>query len=360
MGNQRSIRAGNNDRRFDPVEPKCPDNPDQRSFVDHVVAHGSLDVMMELARFAPQLDLIRLDTIRPNMDSVDMVKIGIADWDAWSTPYSGKVMPHGYYPGATGRTILERQYWQVGIRDKSWTKYSPIKFDRKAMTFLQIDLTQWDYFEAGDFETKFEVRIVSLPVFDPYTQSYGIRKAALERHQKGARLLMQMIFDSLRNMPPHPVAVAARERIYCEWEKQGHTDDPPVIPDGDFEGRPTTPEEDAAHDQAGLDEVAKHDAAERVDDPRTGKDPGPPPPGDTGGDEELSLVSRVVSPHGAPEKAAGSGADLHGLFGAVPEESGAAAKAIVEEIAEEHASDAVTEAVEAPPAKVAVVVVLPA
>lgn len=181
-----------------------------RSYVAYVDRHGQFDVMSELARIAPRLELLWLDKFRPNFEEVDLTMYKILDRSAWlqvqaeeggiasSEVYcacQNEAAP-GWYKGATGMTRLRRQHWHLG-RVPGWGIGGKLEYDPQAQTFLEIEPVLWSFYEAGDFSTALDIRIVSLLELDDTSGQFGYRRESFIRHQRVAIKLFEHMFSQL-------------------------------------------------------------------------------------------------------------------------------------------------------------------
>ncbi|MBC7998951.1 MAG: hypothetical protein IAF58_13460, partial [Leptolyngbya sp.] len=161
---------------------------DTRLFIARGVKHGDIDVWAVLAQVAPRLNLVRLDQIRPALDGIKITKEELADQaDPWREPYDLiNSPPPGWYAGATGRTKMELQIWQVGTRTDNWDKFrasilsllgwNQLKktagFDKKARTYFEVRKVTWCFRETQDFSTVFSLYIHSSNVWQSYFREY--------------------------------------------------------------------------------------------------------------------------------------------------------------------------------------------
>lgn len=65
------------------------------------------------------------------------------------------LMPHGYYPGATGLTTHWRSFWQLG-KQTFWDKLAgkPLSLDSKRRWNIEVSVKRWYFGEADDYETQ--------------------------------------------------------------------------------------------------------------------------------------------------------------------------------------------------------------
>lgn len=202
-------------------------SPTRRYYGAHVVGHGAIDIPKAFAKVAAELGLIRICSFRPNFGPVDVTEGKILEWDAWS---GGHQPPHrsaGYYPDATGYTRLWKQFWQIGYISKPWRKHWSLRwffegvlgvkeqprYDKKSSTWMEVSMVNWYYRETGDEETRFDVRIVSLPVMDLTDKVWGFRTVPLQAHQKVAEPVVAKILEALKQAVPSKAAAVLRKRV---------------------------------------------------------------------------------------------------------------------------------------------------
>jgi hypothetical protein len=267
-----------------------------RTFVVHVAHHGQPAILSELKRITQRHDLLRIDLFRPNFDPVDVLKYELADWSAFSEPYQHVNMPEGFYPGATGRTRIIRQYWQVGKRPRLFALKTPPVFDKDASTFIELSVIEWRYDFTGDYETKLILTIGSLPVWDEVAGAWGYKRTPFERHQRAALKICNHIFNYLSGLAPTRASQYLRAHINAKYPPQ-HDDQ---HPDGVEVG---TPEDDADLSRG------------RHDDPEKPPPPASTPTDDGGGDDSDGGGEEVASL--APETAGlvASGANIDAVIG---------------------------------------------
>jgi len=180
-------------------------------YVVHIAIHGKFAMVDHVRKIAADMNLVLLDYVRPNMDPVnDLIYDKIKGWDAWAQETDGVVyiMPDGYYQDATGTTTPFRTYYQVGVAEGSTQV-----FDKEAHTYLEISAITWRYFETGDYETRFQARIVFVPEWDTDKQAWGYRKAPFEKHQLAAIQFCHRILEGLRKSPPSELSVGLRKLV---------------------------------------------------------------------------------------------------------------------------------------------------
>jgi hypothetical protein len=233
-----------------------PDGEVIRSYLAYVDRHGQFDVMCELEKIGAQFGIILLNRFRPNFDEVDLVKYKILDRQAWRQVQAeeGGVVAQevycacdseaapGWYPGATGRTHLRRQHWQIG-RVQGLGIYAVPVYDPNAHTYLEIEVTDWSYLEAGDFATAIEIRIVSLSELDDTSGQVGYRREPFIKHQRMAIKLFEHMLAKLLSVEKTPAQKLLRAEIdrknppACHQQESGTSTESIPGHAGDSDGR---------------------------------------------------------------------------------------------------------------------------
>lgn len=229
-----------------------------RGFRCHIPRHGKFDTLTSLARLAKKYQLVSPHGYRPGLDSSHSFFPLILDCDAFSharelsaeRPY-GKCRecacekPQGFYPGANGHTDLYSGYWQIGRRKNP---FSPLELDDRAGTYLNVSVITWSYFESGDFETRIEVRVISIPEWSQTDQQWGYRKKPFERHQRAALRLCTELMQLLSSTKPSLAAQILRSSIDAKFGSNAEVLEgtEPMTQDEILE-RDTDLAEDAAH-----------------------------------------------------------------------------------------------------------------
>ncbi len=241
--------------------PTMRDGEVVRGFIISISRHGELDIMSEFRKLALRFDLIPLDRIRPSLEMVDKTKFKILDRKAWQQAQAEEnhqiktvasqehERPLGWYPNAKGTTRLRRQHWQVGKRPHELGIFGTPQFDPLAHTYFEIESTDRAYYEACDYATDFEIRIVSLLELDNVTGQWGFRRDPFDLHQQVAIKIYHLLLLLLLNTRPSEVGVRMRQMIDQRfppiWEEEG--------------ARAETPEEAKEAEFSRIDEIARDD-----------------------------------------------------------------------------------------------------
>ena len=202
----------------------------RRFYGVHVVSHGYLDVPRAFKEMALSLGAIRVCGTTGNFNPTDVSLNDLTDWSKFTPPYSRKRPPAGWYPKASGVTHVFRQYWQVGPKKQWWRtpKGRPV-YDRLMATYLEVNIVTWYFAAIGDYETRIDMKIVSLPILDTgYDKRWGFLATPLKRHQDLSQALETGLFDALKFAKPTEWARARRAKLVelqttkpAEVEKSG-------------------------------------------------------------------------------------------------------------------------------------------
>lgn len=201
-------------RAYKQAIEKAKADPMRRYYGAHVLGHGYVDVQKLFANIAQRLGAHRFCNRVGNFSPVDLMPIGITDWDKYAPPFSRRRPPAGWYPGADGVTHVFKQYWQVARPVPWWWPVKPPSgFDRKENTYFEISLVTWFYGGVGDYETRLDINVVSIPVLDQFDKSWGYRGTPLSRHQKAAEGICKEIFAALKAAAPPDYVRARRDKV---------------------------------------------------------------------------------------------------------------------------------------------------
>lgn len=213
-------------------------DPNRRFYGAHVVGHGSIDVPALFSKVATKLGMLRICTVIGNFVPLNDNKYNLTDWDggislAPITPEMaltltprdverrlGCRVPAGYYDGATGTTRVWRQYWQLGKRDSLLPWRRQRGYDRNQSTYIEVRVITWFYGEALDYETRLEMRIISLPIWKTRpglrTGDWWYRETPWRNHQKACDKILTDLFTELKKTSPSELAKIRRCRITDE------------------------------------------------------------------------------------------------------------------------------------------------
>ena len=210
-------------------------DPNRRFYGAHVVGHGSIDVPQLFTRLAEKLGMLRICTVIGNFVPLNEVKYNLTDWDgavslAPITPGMALLLtprdverrlgcrvPAGYYDGGTGTTRIWRQYWQIGKRDSILPWRRKRGYDREQSTYIEVRAITWFYGEAMDYETRLEMRIISLPIWKTRpglrVGDWWYRSTPWRNHQKACDKILADMFVELQKTQPSDLAKIRRCRI---------------------------------------------------------------------------------------------------------------------------------------------------
>lgn len=174
--------------------------------VVEVQGHADGDVKARLEELARPMGL--LPPQYEHGATVDITDPRILSWNPWQH-YIGRPeeMPHGWYPGAAGRTRVWREFYALG--EQTWllgiipTGRQPAKSNR---TWLDCCGVTWQYRQVGDFETRVVLKV------DGWRQSAEDRQSAA-RYLEMAHQLAARLSEWLNSIPAPEAARQARERL---------------------------------------------------------------------------------------------------------------------------------------------------
>lgn len=196
---------------------KAKADPQRRYYGAHIVGHGYIDVAEIFRRAALQSGMMRICNTVANFNPVDLTDTVISDWSRFTPPYSRSSTPAGYYPNAAGLTRVFKQYWQVADPSPWWNPWAgKAKFDRTKSTYVEISIVTWFFADIGDYETRIDITVVSLPVLDQTDKVWGRRRTPLEQHQEAAEKVCHRLFEALKAAPPSAYVLAKRSKIVAQ------------------------------------------------------------------------------------------------------------------------------------------------
>ncbi len=217
------LGVGNQDTTSAPASKSSQDDPDEiRTFVVHVANHAQSAIRQEIEHNARMHDLLRIDLFRPNFDAIDELQCELTEWSPPMEPHQQADVPRGYFPGATGRTRIIRQYWQVGNRPGLLVHNALPVFDTDASTFIELSLIEWHYNFTGDYETKLAVRVISLPVWDEVAGTWSYKRSKFKLHQRAAISVCENIFVYLTALAPTQTSKLLRNAIINRADAAHH------------------------------------------------------------------------------------------------------------------------------------------
>ena len=198
---------------------KFRNDPNRKFWGAHVINHGFVDVETEFAKIAERLDCVRIDTCTPNFAGSNSVIRKLADWNRWNEPFMREKVPTGWYKGAKGHTRVIRQFWQ--LKKGFWDSEKDSRFDRFAGMVLDVIAVTWYYKEPGDFETRFQILIKTLPEYNAgFDSGWGIRRKPFPRYQLAAQRLNEQMARVLSAKLPQASSFRIRREIRERLRRQ--------------------------------------------------------------------------------------------------------------------------------------------
>lgn len=207
---------------------RLADDPERIFFGVHIIHHGKVDLKAEFGKLAQAAGCHRVSGYMPNFFPEDASQSELADWNRWIPPYTRKRVPASYYPGATGFTEVWKEYWQVirkpGLLDRlGMIADDPVPFPKPGMRFdvyvntvLEVSAVTWYFSEMGDFETRFHIKVVTLPYLDPRDRQWGTLIKPFKQYQKAARTISEAVMRRMKEFPPEPITFEYRKRLFEE------------------------------------------------------------------------------------------------------------------------------------------------
>lgn len=188
-------------------------DPIRRFWGAHIIGHGYVATIELFRALAAKQNMFRFCSRVPNFNPVEWTQSGISNWNPYSPATFKRQEPAGSYPGAGGLTSVFRQYWQVAKRTPWWMPQSNPEYDRGKNTYIEISITQWYYADIDDYETRIDVLVVAIPVYDGTDGRYGYRREPLVEHQKAAAAITAGLFQALKRTEPSDNAKARRAGV---------------------------------------------------------------------------------------------------------------------------------------------------
>lgn len=193
---------------------KAKVDPQRRYYGAHIVGHGYTDVPAIFTRAALEAGMMRICNTVANFNPVDLTDTQLSDWSRFTPPYSRKSTPAGFYPNAAGLTRVFKQYWQVANQSPWWNVFGgKAKFDRSKSTYIEVSIVTWFFADIGDYETRVDITVVSLPVLDQTDKVWARRRTPLVDHQVAAEKVCHQLFEALKATPPSALVLAKRSKI---------------------------------------------------------------------------------------------------------------------------------------------------
>lgn len=183
------------------------------TYAVHIVGHGKPDFLGWLENFTGSTDLVRVPWIRTGGRDLKRQYKELMPLSTWSSKAGKDSMGAGHYGGATGTTDVLRQYYCVGVKSFALTPWGgQPQWDRNAKAFIEVTAVTWRYREAGDYESRILIRVITLPEYRVHEACYRQAKcspvAALNRKAKELR---GKFFSALRSCSPTAAARVFRE-----------------------------------------------------------------------------------------------------------------------------------------------------
>lgn len=185
---------------------------DKNVFFVHVVPHGPIDTMATFAGIAAKMGLVKVSPplVDAQAKGLKRTEQTLLPLTAWNPAVKPEARSAGYFNGATGFTVLWREFWQVGFKQYFWS--TPI-YDKNAMVHLEVVACSWFYREAGDYETLFAIRVVPRTYIDPVSGASGFREQPLSVHRAAADKAVKALFTEVSQAKLHPASQLLRRQV---------------------------------------------------------------------------------------------------------------------------------------------------
>jgi hypothetical protein len=199
--------------RLEHIE-QAKNDPYRKYFGAHLVGHGYANAAEIFTRLAKENRCLGVGGRAANFRNVDTIPMELTDWDNFNAPFNRKKTPAGWYPGANGMTKIWQQYWQVGKRKKWWNIFDKdYVWDRTKSTYLQVSIITWVYSDVGDFETRIDIQVKTVPVLDQSDKQWGFRKTPFLEHQKAAKTIVEAMFKEIMAIKPTQRMLDRRKKM---------------------------------------------------------------------------------------------------------------------------------------------------
>lgn len=184
----------------------------------HVVPHGPIDTCLTFAGIASAMGFVKVSPPLVDMQARGLKRTEqtLLPLTAWNPAVKPEARPAGYFEGATGETVLWREFWQVGFKPWPWS--TPI-YDKNAMVHLEVVSITWFYREAGDHETLFAIRVIPRTWIDPVSGASGFREQPLTVHRTAAGKAVKALFAAVGKAELHPASQLLRSRVMSSQRK---------------------------------------------------------------------------------------------------------------------------------------------
>jgi hypothetical protein len=173
-------------------------------------------VRQKLLQLVDALDLLKIDTFRPNLMAEDRTKDEILMDNAWEDNPRNPRLPGGWYPGATGKTRLWREFFHVGRRE-GWFRKGPLKKNFESRVYLEVECVTRNYYESGDAHTDLVIWIRTVLSWSAAGTTWGRDDYWFSKNRSAAQELARQISCRVdKDYPARPEAAAERKR---RWDK---------------------------------------------------------------------------------------------------------------------------------------------
>ncbi|MBK7747479.1 MAG: hypothetical protein IPP57_14280 [Candidatus Obscuribacter sp.] len=172
-------------------------NDSRRDFSFKVVGHGEAQIATLTQRIAGELSLVERAIDMGGQRKLDLNKQGIVSIKGASGETA--ILPEGGVEGASGFTILWRNFYSLGSRGflGSIVGRSPV-LDRGTSVRIRVAAVQWYLPLTDDYETRIVISVQSPnSVYNAVVGDYCINAGELKSHLAAARKLAESLNKAL-------------------------------------------------------------------------------------------------------------------------------------------------------------------
>lgn len=199
----------------------------------HIPSHGPCDVRAKLLELVDGLDLLKIDTFRPNLMAEHKKFDRILPDNAWEEGGKNPNLPSQWYPGATGSTLRWREFFHIGKRKPRLFGLLKGELEKnfESRIYLEVACVTRSYVETGDSQTDIVVWVRPLHFWSGYAQEWQYDEYWFMKHFHTAEALGYQVYSMVHNnYEPRPEAKQIRDSRRAAFNQQPAT--PAVTPGG--------------------------------------------------------------------------------------------------------------------------------
>jgi hypothetical protein len=185
----------------------------QENIEVHIPSHSPCDVRYKLLELLDSFDLLKIDTFRPNLMAERKKSERILPDNAWEEGGRNPNLPSQWYPGATGSTLLWKEFFHIGKRATSFLGFKgKLLKNFESRLYLEVSCVTRSYVETGDCQTDIVIWVRPLHFWSGYQQNWQYDEYWFMRHFQVAEALGFKIFTTVAmNYAPRPEAKQIRD-----------------------------------------------------------------------------------------------------------------------------------------------------